>query len=100
MDETVRVLKVGGVAIFETPNPENLQVGGCTFYIDPTHQRPLPPILFKFLAEQRGLHQVKILRLHPYEAETMIPQDGTEMAARVNHFFYGPQDYAMIGIKV
>jgi O-antigen chain-terminating methyltransferase len=52
------------------------------------------------MAEQRGLHRVEILRLHPYGVEAMIPQDGTEMAARVNHFFYGPQDYAVIGYKV
>ncbi len=100
MDETVRVLKVGGLAIFETPNPENLQVGSCNFYMDPTHRRPLPPMLFSFMAEQRGLQRVAILRLHPYGTEAMIPHDGTEMAARVNHFFYGPQDYAMIGYKV
>src|SRR5262249_31917377 len=41
LDETVRVLKPGGLAIFETPNPQNILVGSCNFYIDPTHRRPL-----------------------------------------------------------
>ena len=41
LDETVRVLQPGGLAIFETPNPQNVLVGSCNFYIDPTHRRPL-----------------------------------------------------------
>src|SRR5262249_55887862 len=41
--ESVRVLRPGGVALFETPNPRNLTVGACSFYMDPTHVRPLPP---------------------------------------------------------
>ena len=35
LDETARVLKSGGIAIFETPNPENILVGAFTFYLDP-----------------------------------------------------------------
>ncbi len=31
-DESVRVLKPGGVALFETPNPRNLLVGSCNFW--------------------------------------------------------------------
>ena len=35
-DETVRVLKPGGMAIFETPNPRNVLVGSHNFYLDLT----------------------------------------------------------------
>ena len=42
-DEAFRVLAPGEMVIFETPNPENLTVGACEFYSDPTHRRPIPP---------------------------------------------------------
>jgi len=67
LDETLRVLKPGGVAIFETPNPENLVVGAYTFYFDPTHRNPLPPPTLQYLVEIRGFAKVDILRLHPRE---------------------------------
>jgi SAM-dependent methyltransferase len=61
--ESSRVLKPGGLLILETPNPENLRVAGTTFYLDPTHHRPLPPDLLKFLAEYYGFAHSKIVRL-------------------------------------
>jgi SAM-dependent methyltransferase len=61
--ESSRVLKPGGLLILETPNPENLRVAGTTFYLDPTHQRPLPPDLLKFLAEYYSFARIKIVRL-------------------------------------
>jgi SAM-dependent methyltransferase len=61
--ESLRVLKPAGLLILETPNPENLRVAGTTFYLDPTHQRPLPPDLLKFLAEYYGFARTKIVRL-------------------------------------
>ena len=61
--ESSRVLKPGGLLILETPNPENLRVAGTTFYLDPTHRRPLPPDLLKFLTEYYGFARIKIVRL-------------------------------------
>src|SRR6266567_8756087 len=54
LDETVRVLKPGGLVIFETPNPQNVLVGTCNFYFDPTHRNPLPSPIARFLVESRG----------------------------------------------
>lgn len=91
MDETVRTLKPGGISIFETPNPLNLFVGACNFYSDPTHVRPLPSALLKFIAEMRGLRKVEIFYLHPT----------IKMLSKVYvlKHFYGPRDYAIIGYK-
>ena len=61
--ESLRVLKPGGLLILETPNPENLVVGTSSFYLDPTHLRPLPPELLSFLPEHYGFERTKILRL-------------------------------------
>ena len=47
----------------ETPNPENIVVATRNFYLDPTHQRPIPPELLFFVAEFYGFARAKIVRL-------------------------------------
>ncbi|MGF7241924.1 SAM-dependent methyltransferase [Pseudomonas oryzihabitans] len=61
--EVFRVLRPGGVVIFETPNPENLLVSTASFYLDPTHLHPLPRQLLQFYAQWAGFSQSFILRL-------------------------------------
>lgn len=63
VSECLRVLKPGGLLIMETPNPENIVVGTRDFYLDPTHQRPIPPLLLSFLPEHYGFVRTKVLRL-------------------------------------
>ena len=63
VQEALRVLSPGGVLILETPDPDNLSVGASSFYLDPTHVRPLPAGLLAFLPAHYGFHRVKILRL-------------------------------------
>ena len=58
-----RVLKPGGLLIMETPNPENIVVATRNFYLDPTHQRPIPPELLSFVAHFYGFSRVKLVRL-------------------------------------
>jgi len=99
-DETVRVLQPDGVAIFETPNPQNMLVSTEEFYIDPTHRHPLPNSLLKFVAEVKGLARVKVLYLHPFPESHQVQEAGLEVAQRFNQLFYGPRDYAVIGWKV
>lgn len=62
--ESHRVLRPGGLLILETPNPENLSVGACSFYSDPTHRAPLPPDLLRFLVEVAGFVDCRVLRLN------------------------------------
>ena len=61
--ESLRVLKAGGLLIMETPNPENIVVSTRDFYLDPTHQKPIPPNLLAFLPSFHGFCRSKILRL-------------------------------------
>jgi SAM-dependent methyltransferase len=98
LDETVRVLQPGGLAIFETPNPQNVLVGSCNFYIDPTHRHPLHSQMMQFLAEARGFCHVEILYLHPSEISPLL--ETTEVAKRFNEYFYGPMDYAIVARRV
>ncbi len=97
LNQTVRVLNPGGVVIFETPNPQNVLVGSCNFYFDPTHRNPLPHQVMKFLLESRGLVGVKILELNPSD-DTPV-DEASELARRFNQYFYGPMDYAVIGYR-
>jgi SAM-dependent methyltransferase len=100
LDAAWRALKPGGIAIFETPNPNNMFVSSRYFYLDPTHRHPIPPELGRFLAEARGFERVEILELHPWPVEQRVdPSTGGAVAARFNECFYGPQDYAIIGWK-
>lgn len=67
VQQALRVLKPGGLLIMETPNPENILVATCNFYLDPSHERPIPPMLLSFLAEYVGFLRVKTVRLQEPE---------------------------------
>lgn len=99
LDETVRVLRPGGLAVFETPNPQNVLVSSYSFYLDPTHRHPLPSSTVKFIAEARGLCRVEIMPLHPFPATERVQEADLDVAQRFNEYFYGPQDYAVLGWK-
>jgi O-antigen chain-terminating methyltransferase len=95
-DESFRVLKPGGIIIFETPNPENLIVGACTFYTDPSHIKPLVPATMQFIAEERGFSKVEIKRLHKYSDYYNVSEENKF----INENFYNEMDYAVIGVKL
>ncbi|HEV2705654.1 MAG TPA: methyltransferase domain-containing protein [Pyrinomonadaceae bacterium] len=99
VDEALRALAPGGVLIFETPNPENMVVGSCNFYLDPDHRNPLPPPTLRFLFESRGLARVEILRLNANDG-ARVRDERSDLALRFNDFMYGPLDYAVVGWKV
>jgi glycosyltransferase involved in cell wall biosynthesis/SAM-dependent methyltransferase len=67
VSEALRVLQPAGVLILETPNAENIMVGANNFYLDPTHERPLPHMLLSFLVEHSGFARNTLLRLHEPE---------------------------------
>jgi predicted SAM-dependent methyltransferase len=96
-DESLRALAPGGLLVCETPNPANVTIGACNFYLDPTHRHPLPSPLVAFLLEMRGFTDVRIVDLQPNDA--MRLDEDSEAARRINGFFYGAQNYAAIARK-
>jgi SAM-dependent methyltransferase len=98
MQEVVRVLRSGGLVIFETPNPRNLIVGAHTFNFDPTHIRPLPPEVLEILLETVGLSDIETRPLHPSDTlETMV--NAHRLDPHIATLLFGPQDYAILGVK-
>jgi SAM-dependent methyltransferase len=95
VDEALRVLKPGGLLIMETPNSENLMIGTSDFYLDPTHQRPLPAQLLSFVAEYSGFARVKILYLH--ESPELVSAQRTNLFDVINGV---SPDYAIIAQKM
>lgn len=104
IEEAHRVVQPGGLVIFETPNPENVAVGACNFYIDPTHQRPLPPVLTQFLVEAGGFIDVVV---HRVNSELLPPvfgaptdEDSPVLRATVSYLegkFLCAPDYSVVG---
>jgi len=77
--EALRVLSPGGILIMETPNPENITVASNNYYLDPTHNNPIPRQLLSFLTEHAGFARTKILRLQEdpalFEKESITLHD-------------------------
>jgi O-antigen chain-terminating methyltransferase len=99
VDQAVRMLKPGGVAIFETPNPHNLFVSSNNFYLDPTHRRPLPSELLRFVIEARGLCDPTVIALSPYPDYFHLEESGCPAVRFINEHFFGPQDYGIVARK-
>ncbi|MDQ1446660.1 MAG: hypothetical protein QOI20_3124 [Acidimicrobiaceae bacterium] len=107
IDAARRVLRPGGVLIFETPNPTNVIVGSASFYMDPTHRNPLHPQFMEFLLGARGFADVEVRYLHPSDEQAFVLPVAKEATAEhdamsrivehLNWAFFGPLDYAVIG---
>jgi len=90
-----RVLRPGGIAIFESPNCKNLMVGACNFNIDPTHRNPVFPETAQFMLETQGFERVTLEYLSPVETTPLGNID--EESPHIRELLYGPQDFAVIG---
>ncbi len=94
--EAIRVLKPGGLVIFETPNPESLLVMSPNFYLDLTHQTPIPPMTLEFLAASVGFEKTEIKRVSPVKFVEIAENDKLQ---NILEKFNMAQEYALIAAK-
>lgn len=106
VDLSVRALRPGGMLIVETPNPDNLVVGASTFYLDPSHVRPLNADFLRFLVASRGFVEVEVrflhsaAGLHPPDTASPWASDLLPLVAAINDRLYGALDYAVVARRV
>ncbi|NNN07984.1 MAG: methyltransferase domain-containing protein [Acidimicrobiaceae bacterium] len=104
IDLALQALKPGGMIIFETPNPGNVMVGADSFYIDPTHDHPIPSALLEFLVSIRGFTDAHVVPLKraPNLFTNVMPTEGvwandvSRVAQHVANVFLGAEDYAVV----
>ncbi len=109
-----RALAPGGLLILETPNPLSVVVAARSFWLDPTHQRPVHPETLRLFYELAGFDPVEHLELRPFPAAERLPEidlealpaGQRELADRVNRLrdqlddlLFGCQDYALVGVR-
>ena len=118
VDRLVRLafaaLRPGGLLLLETPNPLSVSVTARSFWLDPTHMRPVHPETLRGSYESAGFAGIERLDLRPYPEEERLPEisldglDGQtrELADRLNRLrdelddlLYGYRDYALIGVR-
>lgn len=102
-------LEVGGYLIMETPNPTSLAIYTESFYMDPSHNRPIHPKTLQYIAEKQGFSEVKILFTESSRLPYHIPKLAEHGEGRAHEFdlamervadmLFGSQDYAIIAKK-
>lgn len=105
-------LRPGGLLLLETPNPLSVAVTAGSFWLDPTHVRPVHPEMLRACYESAGFADIEQFFLHPHPEEERLPEipldglDGQtrELADRLNRLrdelddlLFGCRDYALIG---
>ena len=80
-------IAINGIIILESVNP-HCPIAFGNFYLDPTHIRPYPPNLMKFMLEWHGFENVKTIYSSP------IPKHLYFKEPVMNY-----QDYAVLGEK-
>lgn len=91
----MRALAPGGLLMLETLNPENLVVGGCAFWADPSRLRPIPPALLTFHVAAAGFEKIETLRFvrHADAPDTATVDQPVEPSLTA------PMDYAVAARK-
>jgi O-antigen chain-terminating methyltransferase len=102
MELAWRALRPDGVFALETPNPACLAIFAGDFYLDPTHQKPVPAAQLDFHLREAGFGRIGTHERRP--APEVYPElaklDGIEGLAAFRKRFFGGLDYAIIARKI
>ena len=106
-----RKLRSGGALLLETQNPECLAIYSQSFFVDPTHVRPVPAAQLRFWMGEAGFRELHTHYVSPVAPQLpqlplLEPKVGNarverwnQEAQRFNQIYFGYQDYAVLGIK-
>lgn len=106
--ECYRILEPGRTLIIETPNPTCLSTFINSFYIDPSHLKPVHPQTLEYLLKEAGFSSVQILYTEQSKTGYRLPLlDGSganveKINDGINYLsdiMFGSQDYAVIAVK-
>lgn len=102
-------LSEGAYMILETPNPTSLAIFANSFYIDPSHNKPVHPLTLKYMAEKAGFKNTTILYTDNSKLPITIPKlesretdklaEFNQSMSIVSNLLFGSQDYALIARK-
>ncbi len=102
-------LKPGCHLIYETPNPMSLAIYTHSFYLDPSHQRPVHPLTLKYVLEKAGFREIQVLFTENSRLAVTIPELGLQGVENLKEFniamknveqtLFGSQDYAVVAVK-
>lgn len=99
-------VRKGGKVILETVNPQSLYVYAHSFYLDPTHVRPVHPLYLQFLFREAGFSDVDIQWRGEVPSDDVVqPVSGdnaavlNENARRLNELLFAAPDYALVAIN-
>lgn len=99
-----RKLRPGNHLVIETPNCEALEVYR-TFYLDPTHTKPIPFETLRFYLEKIGFTKIERIEneFSKNRSELFVNQVNEESSrenfANLNKIIYGSKDYILIATK-
>ena len=94
-------LAPGGVFAIETPNPGCLAIFAGDFYLDPTHEKPVPAARLHFHLEEAGFVKIDTHERHPaFEVFPQLrPLAESEELRPFQERFFGGLDYAIVAQK-
>ncbi len=100
-------LEDGGCIVLESVNPMCISVFANSFYVDPTHDKPVHPLMVQYLLKSIGFKDVQlVLPDHTLEPLPKIQGEGIDnldevnrAIERVSHLLFGSQDYAVVARK-
>jgi hypothetical protein len=92
----------------------SLVVAARNFWLDPTHRRPVHPVMLRHSFEQAGFDPVERIDLQPFPDAQRLPEISAEgvpgelagLVERINRLrdeldglLFGYQDFGMVGYK-
>lgn len=107
--ESYARLEEDGYLILETPNPTKVGMFTNTFYLDPTHNKPVHPGTMQYIFETIGFRDIQVIFTEESRYGYSIPHmkgEKIENLEEINYAFdvlndmlFGSMDYAIIGKK-